>query len=111
VFSKVDTLAVFMAWFLPAPRVKRQQVPRHPPRAPGPRAKVRYLRAVEAWRSARDRAIALLPLYVGTCIAEIRALDLADVRLSARKGEVHLVGRARNPGWSPSTASCPTGCR
>jgi hypothetical protein len=43
---------------------------------------------------AGDRAIALLPLYAGTRIAEIRALD---VRLSARKGEIHLVGRARNP--------------
>ena len=40
-----------------------------------------------------DRAIALLPLYAGTRIAEIRALDVADVRLSARKGELHLVGK------------------
>jgi len=70
--------------------VKRDQVPRHAPKALEPRAKLRYLRAVEAWPSARDRAIALLPLYAGTRIAEIRALDVADVRLSARKGEVHL---------------------
>jgi integrase/recombinase XerC len=73
--------------------VKRHQVPRHAPKALEPRAKLRYLRAVEAWPSARDRAIALLPLYAGTRIAEIRALDVADVRLSARKGELHLVGK------------------
>ena len=73
--------------------VKRHQVPRHAPKALGPRAKVRYLRAVEAWPSARDRAIALLPLYAGTRIAEITALDVADVRLSARKGEIRLVGK------------------
>jgi site-specific recombinase XerC len=73
--------------------VKRHQVPRHAPRALDPRAKVRYLRAVEAWPSARDHAIALLPLYAGTRIAEIAALDVTDVRLSARKGEVHLVGK------------------
>jgi integrase/recombinase XerC len=73
--------------------VKRHQVPRHAPMALDPRAKLRYLRAVEAWPSARDRAIALLPLYAGTRIAEIAALDVADVRLSARKGEVHLVGK------------------
>jgi site-specific recombinase XerC len=73
--------------------VKRHQVPRHAPRALDPRAKLRYLRAVEAWPSARDRAIAVLPLYAGTRIAEIRALDVADVRLSARKGELHLVGK------------------
>ena len=73
--------------------VKRHQVPRHAPKALEPRAKLRYLRAVEAWPSARDRAIALLPLYAGTRIAEISALDVADVRLSARKGELHLVGK------------------
>jgi site-specific recombinase XerC len=73
--------------------VRRHQVPRHAPRALDPRAKLRYLRAVEAWPSARDRALALLPLYAGTRIAEIRALDVADVRLSARKGEIHLVGK------------------
>lgn len=73
--------------------IKRHQVPRHAPKALEPRAKVRYLRAVEAWPSARDRAIALLPLYAGTRIAEIAALDVTDVRLSARKGQVHLVGK------------------
>lgn len=73
--------------------VRRHQVPRHAPRALGPRAKKRYLRAVEACPSARDQAIALLPLYAGTRIAEMAALDVADVRLSARKGELHLVGK------------------
>jgi integrase/recombinase XerC len=73
--------------------VKRHQVPRHAPKALEPRAKLRYLRAVEAWPNARDRAIALLPLYAGTRIAEVAALDVADVRLSARKGELHLVGK------------------
>ena len=73
--------------------VRRHPVPRHAPKALGPRAKLRYLRAVEAWPVTRDRAIALLPLYAGTRIAEIAVLDLADVRLSARKGEVHLVGK------------------
>ncbi len=73
--------------------VKRHQVPRHAPKALESRAKLRYLRAVEACPSARDRAIALLPLYAGTRIAEIAALDVADVQLSARKGELHLVGK------------------
>jgi len=49
--------------------VKRHPVPRHAPTALGPRAKLRYLRAVEAWPGIRDRAIALLPLYAGTRIA------------------------------------------
>ena len=85
----------FYTWRgLGAPQgVKRHQVARHAPKALEPRAKLRYLRAVEACPSARDRAIALLPLYAGTRIAEITALDVTDVRLSARKGEVHLVGK------------------
>ena len=62
-------------------------MPRHAPKALGQRVKLRYLRAVEAWPAARDRAIALLPLYAGIRIAEVAVLDLADVRLSARKGE------------------------
>ena len=73
--------------------VKRHPVPRHAPTALTPRAKLRYLRAVEAWPSPRDRAIALLPLYAGTRIAEIEALDVPDVRLSARKGNLQLVGK------------------
>jgi hypothetical protein len=54
----------FYVWRgLGAPQgVKRHQVPRHAPKALKPRAKLRYLHAVEAWPSARDRAIALLPL-------------------------------------------------
>jgi site-specific recombinase XerD len=77
----------------PPQGVKRHQVPRHAPKALDSRAKLRYLRAVEAWPRPRDRAVALLPLYAGTRIAEIRALDVADVRLSARKGQLHLVGK------------------
>jgi site-specific recombinase XerD len=73
--------------------VKRHQVARHAPKALDPRAKVRYLRAVEACPSTRDKAIALLPLYAGTRIAEVAALDVPDVRLSARKGDIYLVGK------------------
>jgi site-specific recombinase XerC len=54
----------------------------------------------------RDRTIALLPLYAGTRIAEIAALDAADVRLSARKGEVHLVGKGEKSRTVPVHQSC-----
>ncbi len=74
-----------------ADHLQRSPLPGH--RALEPRAKLRYLRVVEAWPGARDCAIALLPLYAGTRIAEIRGLDVADVRLSARRGEIHLVGK------------------
>ena len=74
-----------------ADHLQRSPLPGH--RALEPRAKLHYLRVVGAWPSVRDRAIALLPLYAGTRIVEIRALDVADVRLSARGGEIHLAGK------------------
>ena len=73
--------------------VKRQEIPQRAPRALEPRAAIRFLRAVEACPSARDRAIALVPLYGGARIAEVARLDVEDVRLSARKGELRLIGK------------------
>jgi site-specific recombinase XerD len=72
---------------------KRQEIPQRAPKALDPREAKRYLRAVEAWPRVRDRAIALVPLYAGARIAEVAALDTGDVRISARKGELHLVGK------------------
>jgi len=74
-------------------KIKRQEPQRRAPRALDEKAARRYLRAVEACPSARDRAIALVPLYAGARIAEVAALDVGDVRISARKGELHLVGK------------------
>ena len=93
--KNLAAVADFYCWRgLGAPRdVKRHEVPRHAPKAMEPRAKLRYLRAVEACPSARNRAIALLPLYAGLRVSEIAALDVEDVRLSARKGELHVIGK------------------
>jgi integrase/recombinase XerC len=74
-------------------RAKRAEVPATAPRALGPKAQIRYLRAVQACGSARDRALALVPFYAGTRIAETVALDLDDVRLSARKGVLRVLGK------------------
>jgi integrase len=80
----------FYVWRGLGPAAGRQAPPgaAHAPKALEPRVKLRYLRAVEAWPGACDRALALLLLYAGTRIAEIRVLDVADVRLSARKGDL-----------------------
>ena len=74
-------------------KAKRAEVPATAPRALGPKAQIRYLRAVQACGSARDRALALVPFYAGTRIAETVALDLDDVRLSARKGALRVLGK------------------
>ena len=74
---------------------KRAEVPAAAPRALGDRAQVRYLRAVQACTSSRDRALALVPFYAGTRIAETVALDIDDVRLSARKGVLRVLGKGQ----------------
>jgi site-specific recombinase XerD len=71
----------------------RADLPTIAPRALDKRAAVRFLRAVESCHSPRDRALALTPFYAGTRIAETVALDIDDVRLSARKGILRVYGK------------------
>jgi site-specific recombinase XerD len=72
---------------------KRAEIPAAAPRALDPRAQIRYLRAVQASPSPRDRALALVPFYAGARLAETVALDLDDIRRSARKGELRILGK------------------
>ncbi len=72
---------------------KRAEIPPAAPRALDLRAQIRYLRAVQATRSPRDRALALVPFYAGARLAETIALDLDDIRLSARKGLIRILGK------------------
>jgi integrase/recombinase XerC len=76
-------------------RAKRADVAAAAPRALSGRAQVRCLRAVQACSSSRDRALALVPFYAGTRIAETVALDVDDVRLSARRGVLRVLGKGQ----------------
>ncbi|MEW9555303.1 tyrosine-type recombinase/integrase [Nonomuraea sp. NPDC050783] len=60
--------------------------------APAGRARVRWLRAVEAQLSPRGRCIALIPYYAGARISEVVRLDVGDVQMSARRGRLRLYG-------------------
>ena len=71
----------------------RAEIAKTAPKALSKRAAVRFLRAVEACPSPRDRAIALIPFYAGTRIAEIVGLDTDDVRISARKAILRIYGK------------------
>jgi site-specific recombinase XerC len=72
---------------------KRAEIPPAAPRALDPRAQIRYLRALQATPSPRDRALALVPFYAGARLAETVALDLDDIRLSARIGLIRILGK------------------
>lgn len=50
---------------------------------------------VAACPTARDRALALVPFYAGARIAETVALDVEDVRLSARKGTLRILDKGQ----------------
>ncbi len=67
--------------------VRREELPRAAPRALDREQQRDLLRAGEE-SSARDRAIVGLLLFAGLRLSEASALQLADVRISARKGEV-----------------------
>jgi hypothetical protein len=73
--------------------VARDDLPKTAPKALDGNTQVRWLRAVEAWPRSRDRLLALLPFYGGLRIGDAVALDLADVRMSARKGVLIVYGK------------------
>lgn len=74
-------------------KITRHDIPRRAPKALEPRAATRYVRAVEACQSARDRLMALLPLYAGLRVSEVAGLDVDDITMSARKGSIRVVGK------------------
>lgn len=74
-------------------KLTRHDIPKRAPKALESRARTRYVRAVEACDSARDRLMALLPLYAGLRVSEVAGLDLDDITMSARKGSIRVVGK------------------
>ncbi len=70
------------------PQVQREGLPAQAPRALKPEEQKAFLRAVERTPTVRDRAIAQLLFYTAIRLGECAALNLDDVRVSARKGIV-----------------------
>jgi len=69
------------------PVVRREELSKSAPRAITEEEQRRLLRMCER-APARDRAIVVVLLYTGLRLAELVALDVDDVRVSARKGVV-----------------------
>ncbi len=72
---------------LDRPIVRREDLAKGAPRAITEEQQRRLLRMGERAK-ARDRAIVVLLLYTGLRLAELVALDVDDVKMSARKGIV-----------------------
>jgi site-specific recombinase XerD len=70
------------------PQVQRESLPAQAPRVLKPEEQKAFLRAVERVPHIRDRAIAHLLFYTAIRLGECAALNLDDVRISARKGVV-----------------------
>jgi site-specific recombinase XerD len=70
------------------PQVQRESLPTQAPRALKPEEQKALLRAIERMSSMRDKAIAQLLFYTAVRLGECAALNLDDVRVSARKGVV-----------------------
>ncbi|MFI0454487.1 tyrosine-type recombinase/integrase [Actinomadura sp. 6N118] len=71
-------------------KIRRDAAPKLAPRSLTAREQKRFLRAVERRPLARDRAIGRLLFYSGVRVAELVALDLDAVPISARKGKVKV---------------------
>jgi site-specific recombinase XerD len=84
--AAIDHFYLFLG--LEQPRVKREDLPAQSPRSLKPEEQKAFLRAVERTSSPRDQAIARLLFYTGLRLGECAALNVDDVRVSARKGLV-----------------------
>jgi len=80
--------ALYRSLGMGRPDVKREGLAQVAPRALAEDAQRRFLRAVERCPSARDRAIATVFFYTVLRLAELAALDVADVAVSPRRGRL-----------------------
>jgi len=72
------------------PDVPREDLPQLAPRALDEGEQRRFLRAVEASPSPRDRAIATVFFYTALRLSELADLELIDVSMTARRGMVRV---------------------
>ncbi len=79
----------FVVLGLGQPHVRRELLPQAAPRALDQVEQRRLLRAAER-ATARDRALVGVMLFTALRIGEAVKLDLDDLRISARKGEVRV---------------------
>ena len=84
--AAIDTL--YRSRGIDPPVVERLELPTLAPRALARREQIELSRAMERRGSARDAAIAAVLSYTAVRVSECAALDVEDVSLTARTGEV-----------------------
>jgi site-specific recombinase XerD len=72
------------------PEVAREELPRVAPRSLAEAEQRRFLRAVQACPSVRDRAIGTVFFYAGLRLTELAGLDVGDLSISARRGRLQV---------------------
>lgn len=82
----------------PAAARREDPPPRDAPRALSSDQARRFLRVVQRQSSLRNRVMALLPYYAGLRIGEVVGLDVDDIAISARKGQMRVLGKGRDEG-------------
>jgi len=98
-----NTLAAFDDFYTrrglgPAAARREDPPPRDAPRALSNQQARRFLRMVEQEPSTRNKVMALLPYYAGLRIGEVVGLDVDDIAISARKGQMRVLGKGRDGG-------------
>lgn len=86
VLSALDNFYLYLG--IGGAKVRRQDLPQQAPRALGPEEQRRLLKVVAHSRSARDRTLVMIMLHCGLRISELAALDVGDVFVTARRGEL-----------------------
>jgi integrase/recombinase XerC len=86
VLSSIDNFYIYLG--LGTAKVKRQELPEQAPKSLTPEEQFRFVKAATRLKSNRNRALCMLMLHCGLRVSEIAALDVRDVFVTARKGEV-----------------------
>lgn len=80
--AALDNFFLFIG--IGASKVRRQELPKQSPRALAPEEQRRFLKAVCACKSLRNKTIATVMLNCGLRISEVVQLNVADIVLTAR---------------------------
>ena len=84
--AAIDNFYIFLG--MGTAKVRRHDLPAAAPKALEPEELKRVLKSVSRCKSSRNKTIVMLFLHTGLRISELAALNVGDVFVTARKGEI-----------------------